>query len=75
LSLTQPFLPHYGPWVDSVSNRNEYHEYTMGGKGGRCVRLITYSHVPIVMKSGILKVLEPSGPVQVCTGIVLRFTM
>ena len=29
--------PHYGPGVDSASNRNEYREYFLGGKGGRCV--------------------------------------
>jgi hypothetical protein len=28
-------------------------------------------HVPIVLKSGSLKLLEPSGPVQVCNGIAL----
>ena len=28
-------------------------------------------HVPIVLKSGSLNLLEPSGPVQVCTGIAL----
>ena len=30
------------PWrrVDSASKRNEYQEYFLGGKGGRCVRLI-----------------------------------
>jgi hypothetical protein len=26
-SLTYSFLPHYGPGVDSSSNRNEYQEY------------------------------------------------
>ena len=26
-SLTQSFRPHYGPGVDSASNRNEYQEY------------------------------------------------
>jgi len=29
--------------------------------------------VPIVLKSGILKLLEPSGPVQACTGIAFSF--
>jgi hypothetical protein len=24
------FLPHYGPGVDSASNRNEYQEYFLG---------------------------------------------
>jgi hypothetical protein len=32
---------HYGPGVDSASNTNEYKEYFMGGKGGRCVGLTT----------------------------------
>ena len=40
-SLTQSFQPHYGPGVDSASNRNEYKEYFLGGKGGRCVGLTT----------------------------------
>src|SRR5215469_14813152 len=39
-SLTS-FRTHYSPEVDSSSNRNEYQEYFMGGKGGRCVGLIT----------------------------------
>ena len=33
-SLTQSFRSHYGPGVDSASNRNEYQEYFLGGKGG-----------------------------------------
>jgi hypothetical protein len=28
--------------VDSASNRNEYQEYLLRGKGGRCVWLTTY---------------------------------
>ena len=31
-SLTQSFRPHYGPGVDSASNRNEYQEYFLGTK-------------------------------------------
>ena len=38
-SMTKSFRPHYGPGVDSGSNRNEYQEYFLGGKGGRCVEL------------------------------------
>ena len=30
--------------------------------------------MPIVLKSASLKLLEPSGPVQACTGIALLFT-
>jgi hypothetical protein len=37
------FLPHYGPGVDSSSNRNEYQEYFLGGKGGWYVGLTTLS--------------------------------
>ena len=40
-SLTQSCRPHYGTGVDSASNRNEYQEYYLGGKGGRCVGLVT----------------------------------
>jgi hypothetical protein len=31
-SLTWPFRPHYGPGVDSASNRYEYQEYFLGVK-------------------------------------------
>jgi hypothetical protein len=30
--LTYSFRPHYGPGVDSVSNRNKYQEYFLGVK-------------------------------------------
>jgi len=40
-SLIKSFRPHYGTGVDSASNRNEYHEYFLRGKGGRYVGLIT----------------------------------
>ena len=36
--------PHYSPGVDSASNRNEYQEYFLEGKGGRCVGLTTLPH-------------------------------
>ena len=29
-SLSQSFRPHYGPGIDSASNRNEYQEYLLG---------------------------------------------
>jgi len=32
-------------------------------------------HVPIVFKSGILNLLEPSGSVQACNGIALLFAL
>ena len=40
-SLTSTFRPYYGPEVDSSSNRSEYQEYFLGGKGGRWVGLTT----------------------------------
>jgi len=40
-SLTQSLRLHCGLGVDSASNRNEYQEYFLGGKGGRCVGLTT----------------------------------
>jgi len=66
---------HYGPGVDSPSNRDEYQEYFLGGKGGRCVRLATLPpSCAVVMKSGNLNFLEPSGPLQACNGTALSFT-
>ena len=65
-SLTQSFRSHYGPGVHSAYNRNEYQEYILGSKGGRC-----HLHVPIVLESGSLNLLVPSVPVQACNGIAL----
>jgi hypothetical protein len=31
-SLTYSFRPHYGPGVDSASNRNKYQQYVPGVK-------------------------------------------
>ena len=43
-----------------------------GGKGGRCVRLTTLPpSCAVVIKSGNLNFLEPSGPLQACNGTVL----
>ena len=69
------FRSHYGPGVDSASNRNEYQEYCLGGKGGRCVRLTLPPSCAVVTKSGNLNFLEPSGPVQACNGTALPFTV
>jgi hypothetical protein len=40
-NLPNPSSQHYGPGVDSASNRNEYQDDSWGTKGGRCVRLTT----------------------------------
>ena len=45
------------------------------GKGGRCVRLTTLPpSCAVVMKSGNLNFLEPSGPLQACNGTALSLT-
>jgi hypothetical protein len=36
--FTYSFQPHYGPGVDSASNRNEYQESSWGIKVGRRVK-------------------------------------
>jgi hypothetical protein len=66
------FWLHYGPGVDSASNRNEYQEYFLGGKFGRWVRLTTLPpFYADVKKSGNLNFPEPSGPPQTCNGTAL----
>jgi hypothetical protein len=68
------FRSHYGPGVDSASNRNEYQEHLLEVKvkGGRCVRLTTLPpSCAVVMKSGNLNFLEHSGPLQACNGTSL----
>ena len=73
-SLTYSFWPHYGPGVDSASNRNEYQEFFLGGKGGRCVRLTTLPpSCDIVMKSETLTSWNPQGlsrPVMVLLSLL-----
>jgi hypothetical protein len=50
----------------SASDRNEYQ-----GKDGRCAGLTNLP--PSCAESGNLNLLEPSGPVQACTGIDLPY--
>jgi len=72
--LLTSFRPHYGPGVDSASNINEYQEYFLGVKAAGAKGWHPYHiHVPIVLKSGSLRLLEPSRPVQACNGIALPY--
>jgi hypothetical protein len=50
--------------------------YFLGVKGRRCVRLTTLPpSCPVVMKSGNLNFLEPSGPLQACNGNALHLPL
>jgi len=57
-SLTKSFWLHYGSGVNSASNRNEYQEYPLWSKGGRCVGLTTLPP----SCADCLKVWEPHSP-------------
>ena len=75
-SFTYSFRPHYDPGVDSASNRNEYQEYFLRGKGVRCVGLTTLPpSCAVVMKYGNLNFLEPSGPLQAPNGAALPLSV
>ena len=51
--------------AESASNRNEYQEYSLGVKtAGEQGWQPYHLHVTIVLKTGSLNLLEPSGPVQ-----------
>ena len=68
------FRSHYGSGIDSASNRNEYREYFLGGKGGRCVRLTTYHHpVPLLWNLGALTFWNPQGLSRPVMGLLCLF--
>jgi hypothetical protein len=66
-SVTKSFRSHYGPGVYSASNRNEYQESFLGGKGGLCVGLTTLPP----SCADCLKVWErqPPGTLRACPGL------
>jgi hypothetical protein len=66
-SLTQSFRPHYVPGVDSASNRNEYQDYFLGGKGGRCTGPTNLPH----SYADCLKIWEflPPGNLLACPSV------
>jgi hypothetical protein len=69
-------VSHYGPGVDSASNKNEYQECFLGVKAA-CAQgsQPCHLHVLIVMKSRSLNLLEPSEPVKACNGISLLYVV
>jgi len=65
---------HYGPGVDSASNRNEYQQHFLGGKGGRCVRLTIYHHpMPLSRNLGTLTSWNPLGHFRPVTGLLYLY--
>jgi hypothetical protein len=64
LELTQP--------LTEISSRNiSWGVKAAGAQGWQPYHI----YVPIVLKSGNLNLLEPSGPVQACNGIALHFIL
>ena len=70
-TLTWSFRSHYGPGVDSASNRNEYQEFLQSGKGGRCVGLTTLP--PSCVDCHEIREHQPPGTLRACIGIALPF--
>jgi len=66
---------HYGPGVNSASNRNECQEYFIGGKGRRCIGPTIYHHpVPSSQNLGNLTSWKPLAPSRPVTGPFYLFT-
>jgi hypothetical protein len=55
------------PGVDSASNRNEYQEYFLEGKGGRCVGLTTLP--PSCADCHEIWGPQPAGTLRACPGL------
>ena len=60
-------LPQYGLGVDSVSNRNEFQEYFLGGKGCRCLRLTNLP--PSCADCLEIQESQPPGNIRFCPGL------
>jgi hypothetical protein len=61
------FRPHYGPGIESASNRNECQEYFLGGKCGRCVGLIAL--LPSCADCFEIWEPHPPGNLRACPGL------
>ena len=69
------FRSHYGPRVDSASDRNEYQEYFLGER-----RPVHKADNPppscaVVTKSGSLNFLETSGPLEAGSRTALPYKL
>ena len=60
----QSFRPNNCSAVDSASNRNEYQEYFLGDKGGRCVGLTTLP--PSCADCPEIREPQPTGTLWAC---------
>jgi hypothetical protein len=71
-SLTQFCRPQYVRGVGSASNRNEYQEYFVGSRRGRCVGLTSLAY----SCGDCLEVWESQHPgtIRACPGITLSFS-
>ena len=73
-SVTYSFRPYHGPGVDPAPSEDEYQERFLGVKAaGAWGWQPHHLHVPNVMKSGSLNLLEPSGAHRTCDGTALPF--
>jgi len=70
------FRSHYGPGVESASNRNEYQEYFLGVKAAGAKEWQPYHHpVPLSWNLGTLISWNPLGHSRPVTGLLYLFTM
>jgi len=58
---------HYGPGVDTASNRNEYQEYFLWGKAGLCLGLTTLP--PSYIDCHEIWESQLPGTLRVCPGL------
>ena len=69
--LTQSFRSHYGPGVDSASNRNEYQDNFLGVKAvGACGWQLYHLPVPLSWNLGTLTSWNPLGHSRPVTGLI-----